>query len=514
MTVVRTDEDDHENLASELDRVRLELQVARRKLQLTLDAAGATCSWDWNISRRELVADARFAHITGQDPVELAEGVTTDRFFAAIHPDDVSRVKLAVGGMLFGAEVFSKEYRLAGEDGAYRWVRAHGRSIFGADDEPVRFVGSLVDITEQQRIRERLRIAQSAGGVGTFEYNMGFGTVNVSDQFCRLFGLFPTKAVPISTLNGLIHPDDPSFIDLRNIDPHRDAESVDFRVRRAEDGQERWLARRGEFLDGIEAEGGRYVGVIFDITEAKQTQADLREANQELSTVAQEREQFIAVLGHDLRNPLASMNSGVKMLAKEITDPRSDRILRLMGESAQRMGNLIDNVLDFARGRLGSGIGLDISTGQRIEPFLARIVNEIKVAHPDRVIEMDLVLDRPIDVDHARIGQMFSNLLGNAVTHGAPDIPVSVSARIVDGVFELATSNGGEPISDGAMQRLFQPFYRGEVRANQQGLGLGLFIASEIAKAHGGSLEVRSDAAETCFTFRMPCLSIVSTTSH
>lgn len=511
MTEVRIDRDDHESLANDLDRVRQELRLARRKLQLTLDAAGATCGWDWDIKRRRLVADARFAHITGQDPVELAEGVTTDRFFRGIHPDDVNRVKLAVGGMLSGAEVFSKEYRLAGEDG-YRWVHAHGHAIFGADDEPVRFVGNLVDITEQQRIREHLRIAQSAGGVGTFEYNMGFGTLNVSEEFCRLFGLYPARAVPVSTVNALIHRDDGSFIDLTKVGRFRETGNVEFRIRRAEDGEERWLARRGEFVDGIDAEGGRYVGVIFDITEARHTQDRLHKANEELSGVAREREQFIAVLGHDLRNPLASMTSGVKMLAKEMTDPRSDRILRLMGESAQRMGNLIDNVLDFARGRLGSGIGLNISTGERIEPLLARIVNEIKVAHPDREIETDFVLDQPIDVDHARIGQMFSNLLGNAVTHGAPDTPVSVSARIVDGFFELATSNGGEPVSERAMQRLFQPFYRGEVRANQQGLGLGLFIASEIAKAHGGSLEVRSDAAETCFTFKMPCLSIVSTT--
>lgn len=264
------------------------LDAAQRRLELTLDAAGATCGWEWDIPARRLVADAKFAAITHQDPVALADGVSTDRFYVSIHPDDLKRVKLAVAGILAGSEVFSKEYRLLRNDGGYRWVHARGRTIFSENDEPMKFVGVLVDITEQKRTSEQLRIAQSAGGIGTFEHLVGFGTITVSEQFCRLFGLHPTKVLPIRTLNDLIHPDDDPLIDLSGPNGFQNEQDIEFRVRRAADGQERWLARRGEYVDDLESNARRYVGVVFDITETKQTQESLREANQKLSEIARD----------------------------------------------------------------------------------------------------------------------------------------------------------------------------------------------------------------------------------
>ena len=161
----------------ELERTRRELAMVRRQLELTLDVAGAPCAWEWDIRRARLVADVRFAAITQQDPVALADGVSTDNFFKSIHLDDLKRVKLAVAGMLAGSEVFSKEYRLLKADGGYRWVHAKGRAIFDEDDEPASFVGILIDITDQKRITEELRVAQSAGGIGTFEHKIGWATV-------------------------------------------------------------------------------------------------------------------------------------------------------------------------------------------------------------------------------------------------------------------------------------------------------------------------------------------------
>ena len=121
-----------------------------------------------------------------------------------------------------------------------------------------------------------------------------------------------------------------------------------------------------------------------------------------------------------------------------------------------------------------------------------------------RRIETRFALGEVVACDRLRIGQLFSNLLANALTHGAADQPVRVAAATQGGVLELSVANAGKPIPEAAKQRLFQPFFRGDVRPNQQGLGLGLFIASEIARAHGGTLVVASDARETCFTFRMP----------
>lgn len=280
--------DDVREAEEELALVRSELELAQRRLHLTLDAAGATCGWDWDIAGKRFVADARFAAITRQDPIALAEGVATEAFFASIHPDDLKRVKLAVAGILSGSEIFSKEYRLLRNDGGYRWVHASGRTILNDNDEPIKFVGMLVDITEQKRVQEQLRIAQVAGGIGTFEHIVGYGTVSVSEQFCRLFGLHPTKVLPVRTLIDLIHPEDEPIIDLSRPDALQNERDVEFRVSRADDGEERWLARRGEYVADIESSGKRFVGVIFDITDAKRTQASLQQANQQLSEIARE----------------------------------------------------------------------------------------------------------------------------------------------------------------------------------------------------------------------------------
>jgi sigma-B regulation protein RsbU (phosphoserine phosphatase) len=215
------------------------------------------------------------------------------------------------------------------------------------------------------------------------------------------------------------------------------------------------------------------------------------------------REQFIAVLGHDLRNPLSSIAGGAQLLSRDPQSDRGQRILTMIQASVGRMAGLIDNVMDFARGRLGSGIGLN-SEPVELAPVLQQVVDELRIGVPDHTIETDFALAEPIVCDASRIGQMVSNLLGNALTHGAADRPVRIHGTTNPGELVIWVANDGRPIPPAAMERLFHPFFRGEVRASQQGLGLGLHIASEIARAHGATLSVDSSEEETRFTFRMP----------
>jgi sigma-B regulation protein RsbU (phosphoserine phosphatase) len=217
---------------------------------------------------------------------------------------------------------------------------------------------------------------------------------------------------------------------------------------------------------------------------------------------AELREQFIAVLGHDLRNPLASVSAGIRLIQNTRLEERVEGIVITMQKSVVRMTSMIDNILDFARGRLGGGITLTLST-QPLEPALQQVVDELQSIHPETVIKTEFALTKPVIADPVRMGQLFSNLLGNALTYGATGEPVTVTAKTED-QFELAVCNAGNPISAAAMERLFSPFTRGEVRPSQQRLGLGLYIASEIARAHGGTIDVTSTPELTCFTLRMP----------
>ncbi len=216
------------------------------------------------------------------------------------------------------------------------------------------------------------------------------------------------------------------------------------------------------------------------------------------------RDQFIAVLGHDLRNPLAAIAAGVRLLGRrEKLSESGQKILSEMQSSVSRASALIDDVLDLARGRLGGGFVVE-RTEAELTPVLEQVVSEIRAIAPDHVISTRFEIEEPVYCDPGRIGQLASNLLGNAVTHGSVDGPIRVEAFTKSESFVLSVANAGDPIPEDVRGQLFEPFFRGARRASRHGLGLGLFIASEIARAHDGRLEVSSDEQETRFTLTMP----------
>ena len=233
----------------------------------------------------------------------------------------------------------------------------------------------------------------------------------------------------------------------------------------------------------------------------REQQALQRLTNQE--ETARLREQFIAVLGHDLRNPLASIVGAARLLRRENQSEKAQKVIQLMEASVDRMAGLIDDVMDFARGRLGGGISLDRQLTP-IAPLLSQLVADLEIAHPGRTILRDIRTPDPVSVDSVRLGQMISNLLANAVTYGDPKAPIRLTGLVDQGQLVISVSNAGPPIPEAAMERLFHPFFRGEVRPSQQGLGLGLHIAGEIARAHNGVLTAISNVDETRFTFAMP----------
>jgi signal transduction histidine kinase len=243
---------------------------------------------------------------------------------------------------------------------------------------------------------------------------------------------------------------------------------------------------------------------------AKHLDADRRLAATQFAlmeerAIAELREQFIAVLGHDLRAPTRAISCFVDLLLETPLRDDAVKMARIMRESATRMAVLIDNMLDLARGRLGGGLVLNRDSSKPLDPVLRAVIAEQTASSPDRIVEANFCFAEPIHCDPARVAQLLSNLLGNALTYGSMDQPVRVEASSDEETFELSVTNAGKPIPPAAMDRLFQPFYRNTLQ-DREGLGLGLYIAHEIAKAHGGTLNVRSTSEETRFTFRMPLI--------
>jgi signal transduction histidine kinase len=203
------------------------------------------------------------------------------------------------------------------------------------------------------------------------------------------------------------------------------------------------------------------------------TQIELNNANE----LGRLREQFIAVLGHDLRTPL----------------------------SAVRMGVLIENILDFARGRLGGGIPVQRKLVDDLQHTLQLTLAEVQASHPQAVFIHELDVPAGIYCDALRISQLLSNLLGNAATHGSNSAPIVLKAYAENDEIVISLTNQGTPIPAQLLPLLFEPFSRAEAGQRCEGLGLGLYIASQIAMAHNGTLSVTSSAESgTCFVARLP----------
>ena len=246
-----------------------------------------------------------------------------------------------------------------------------------------------------------------------------------------------------------------------------------------------------------------FAKLISTQLEAEDRMRDSEARLLDAAAAAELREQFIAVLGHDLRNPLAAVEGGMRLIEQTPIDPKAQTIIGMMRSSTQRMARLIDDVLDLARGRLGGGIPVEAAQ-TRLDDVIEDVVAEIRIANPNRQIEARVALTHPVHCDPARIAQLLSNLLSNAMAHGDPSAPVVVTAGHEDGKFILEVANRGEPIPADKQARLFQPFTRGEKGNPNKGLGLGLYISGEIARAHDGFLKLESADGETRFKLVIP----------
>jgi len=225
----------------------------------------------------------------------------------------------------------------------------------------------------------------------------------------------------------------------------------------------------------------------------------------EMETAAtMERERFVGVLGHDLRTPVSAIKMAGALLAQDPPSEQrrlfADKILR----AADRMNEMIGSLVDFASARAGT-IALERRLGS-LRSICVEVVDELRLAHAGRVVAFAAEGDGLGEWDAARMSQVVANLIGNALKYSPPTTPVSASLREREDRIELAVHNEGAPIPEEEQPDIFAPFRRGKgKRSGADGIGLGLFIAHEMVRAHGGDIALRSEpGAGTTFTISVP----------
>ena len=351
------------------------------------------------------------------------------------------------------------------------------------------------DGEEERQSLSRFRVALAHSGVIAFEH----------DAALRYTWIYPTQFYAVAEVVGR------TDAELFGDDDAAPLMDIKREVLGSGEGQKREVhvtrdGRRFDYLLTVEPlrdPAGAIVGLTgasMNITESKRVQGELARA-------LEFRDQMIGVLGHDLRGPLGGVYGWTQaMLAQQIGETERRAFVRIE-RSAKRMIEMIETLLDFAESRFRGHLGVrpaDADLGE-----IARgVVEELLAANVGRVIRLD-VEGRPRGPwDAARFAQVASNLIGNALKHGARDGIVEVALRVDDAGVVFEVHNDGTPIPNERIPELFEPFRAEAPRAGsstQRGIGLGLYIVDQIVRAHGGSIEVTSTRElGTRFSVRLP----------
>lgn len=268
----------------------------------------------------------------------------------------------------------------------------------------------------------------------------------------------------------------------------------------------------------IDENGGECMADIMRFNEAVDQALTESVARYEFM-VKQSQNMFLAILGHDLRNPLGTIVSGSTLLMQAVDIlPKYVLVATRMFNSAKRMSKLINDLIDFTRTHLGPGIPIQVKQSD-FGMVCEEVVNEMRTFHPERLIELQVPHKLEAVFDESRIAQVLSNLIGNAVQYGSQDAPVIVNVTSVVDDIEVTVNNRGKPISADKIGSIFDPMVRIAANANnvennyteRTSLGIGLYISREIVHAHKGTLHITSnEASGTTFIVTLPRLSIAA----
>jgi signal transduction histidine kinase len=227
--------------------------------------------------------------------------------------------------------------------------------------------------------------------------------------------------------------------------------------------------------------------------------------------VGTSRDTFLAMLGHDLRTPLGALAGSLEVLGRNgLTDAQRERTLQIGKRSVASISHMITDLLEYTRSRLGRGIEVLPHSGD-LGDVCQYAIDEMRTAYPAGEFSGEMHGDLSANFDAGRIRQMLINLLVNAVQHGDPDAPVTLDLRGAGATVSLVVRNRGKPIPPESLQVIFNPLVQiGALEGDSDqrpssSLGLGLYIAREIATGHGGTIQVTSTAAEgTAFIVELP----------
>jgi two-component system CheB/CheR fusion protein len=470
--------------------------------------AGALGIWELNIETGDVFWSPEVFEMFGVAPPPPR--LRIDDVLQVIHPDDRARIRALVEAAIDAQSEYKTEYRVVRPDGTVRWMASRGTVETDDAGRPVFVVGMVQDITERvatlaalEDNRERLQAALDASKTGTWRWDIRANTLSWDSNLKRLFGLAPEHGVPtLDDFLALIHPDDRQTVAdacSRSIEDGSES-NLEYRVEWP-DGSLHWIDDRGRTVLDASGRPLYMTGACVDITERKHVEQALRDAETR-------KDEFLAMLAHELRNPLAPIRTAVAILRHvESANETSGEALAIMERQIRHLVRLVDDLLDVSRITRGK---IELRKERcSLSHIVQQSVDDYRQIFRDRGIAVTVSLppdDLCVDGDPTRIAQIVSNVLHNSskFTPKGGSVTVRLARDPQTRSVVVTIQDTGTGIDKELLGRLFDPFAQGRRDdTTQTGLGLGLAVVRGLTELHGGWVTAASDGPGKGSTFEV-----------
>jgi PAS domain S-box-containing protein len=490
------------------------LQDIRSRMETAL-SAGAIGTWSWDIQADRFYGDASLARMFAVDPTNVAGG-TLARIIEAIHPDDRERVEALVRQAIESGNPYEADYRIAQTDGSWKWVTARGQVESDATGRAGRFPGVVIDVTEWKRAEEDLaRVTGESERVKrlyetilsntpdlAYVFDLDHKFTYANEVLLRLWGRNREEAIGKTCLELGYEPWHAALHD-------REIEEVKA-TRKPIRGEVPFNGTFGRRIYeyilvpvlGAAGEVEAIAGTTRDVTERKEAEEALREADRK-------KDDFLALLAHELRNPLAPIRNGLQVLrlaegdAATVAEAQA-MMERQLGHMVRLIDDLLDvsritrNKMELRRGRV-SLADVVRSAVEATNPAIREFGHELTVMLPSEPVMLD--------ADLTRLAQVLSNLLTNSAKYTPRGGKIWLSAERSVGEAVVSVRDTGIGIPPHALPTIFDMFSQVDrsVERSTGGLGIGLALVKGLVEMHGGSVAAKSiEGRGSTFTVRLP----------
>ncbi len=491
-----------------------ELMREREQLSLVVKSSGAGL-FTWSQADGNLHLSNRARDMLGWN--NGAQSIRPSGFMQAVHADDENETRKKISSAFSTCSLFEQELRLRCGNGQYRWYLACGQFTAETADEPMRYIGSLLDITERKNAvaslaleRQNLQLVLNASNIATYSRDYINDTVYVSPEFTAMFGYtsadFAHATTMIDTMihpeDQLIHPDDRVHVHVHR-EKFAGSDDVSTLITRARhiDGHYIWIESYVKRLRDKSGKIIRSVGALRDISEQKQRELQLLEANQRAEAATKIKSEFLATMSHEIRTPLNGVIGAANLLAETKLAPEQREYVNAVRLSGDTLLALLGDVLDLSKIESGA-FDLDeapISLLRLVDEAAEILGERARAKRVNIIVTVADDIPSTLKGDAVRVRQVVLNLLSNAIkftTLGDITVTVALEHQFATNHCEIrfSVTDTGIGMSEEVLARIFTPFTQADSSTSRRfgGTGLGLAICKGLVERMGGKITVTS----------------------